>query len=354
MTKVRNCRRLVRSIHQKIGYKRLVSADPASLYLALIFGLCLAASLALTGLLRRWLLSRQILDRPNERSAHTMPVPRGGGIAILLVLLSVWAWIEPGLWLVLLAGAGLAAAGWWDDVKGLGPWPKLIAQAIAVAIGLHFLGPVTRGWLAAPLDLLLAGFAWLWFVNAFNFMDGIDGIAGVEAISIALGLTVLGLWFASYGDLAALATALAGAVLGFLFWNWHPARIFLGDVGSQGLGYLIGFLLLRVASDGAWAAALILPLYFLADASFTLLKRLKAGKNIMSAHADHIYQESVRRGRSHAQVATAVLIANVALVLFALGAEMGERPISLAGAALTIVVLARRLLTPPLSASQSN
>jgi UDP-N-acetylmuramyl pentapeptide phosphotransferase/UDP-N-acetylglucosamine-1-phosphate transferase len=262
-----------------------------------------------------------------------MPVPRGGGIAILLVLLSVWAWIEPGLWLVLLAGAGLAAAGWWDDVKGLGPWPKLIAQAIAVAIGLHFLGPVTRGWLAAPLDLLLAGFAWLWFVNAFNFMDGIDGIAGVEAISIALGLTVLGLWFASYGDLAALATALAGAVLGFLFWNWHPARIFLGDVGSQGLGYLIGFLLLRVASEGAWAAALILPLYFLADASFTLLKRLKAGKNIMSAHADHIYQESVRRGRSHAQVATAVLIANVALVLFALGAEMGERPISLAGAA---------------------
>ena len=127
-----------------------------------------------------------------------------------------------------------------------------------------------------------------------------------------------------------------------------------GVFGVAGGMVLIGFLLLRVASEGAWAAALILPLYFLADASFTLLKRLKAGKNIMSAHADHIYQESVRRGRSHAQVATAVLIANVAQVLFALGAEMGERPISLAGAALTIVVLARRLLTPPLSASQSN
>ena len=98
-------------------------------------------------------------------------------------------------------------------------------------------------------------------------MDGIDGIAGVEAISIALGLTVLGLWFTSFGDLAALATALAGAALGFLFWNWHPAKIFLGDVGSQALGYLIGFLLLRVAAEGAWAAALILPLYFLVDAS---------------------------------------------------------------------------------------
>ena len=332
----------------------LMIADPASLHLALVFAFSLAASLALTGLLRRWLMRRQILDRPNERSAHTVPVPRGGGIAVLLVLLPIWALIEPALWPVLIAGAALGLAGWWDDVKGLGPWPKLAAQVIAVAAGIAFVGPVTGGLLPAPLDLLLAAVLWLGFVNAYNFMDGIDGIAGVEAISIALGLTVLGLWFASFGDLAALATALAGATLGFLFWNWHPAKLFLGDVGSQALGYLIGFLLLRIASEGAWAAALILPLYFFTDAGWTLLKRLKAGKNILAAHAEHIYQESVRRGRNHAQVSIAVLIANVALVLFALGAELGQRPVSLAGAALTVFVLARRLLTPPIVPAERN
>ncbi len=331
-----------------------MTIDPESLHLALIFGLGLAASLALTGLLRRWLMQRRILDQPNERSAHTVPVPRGGGIAVLLVLLPLWAWIEPKLWPILVAGGSLGLAGWWDDVKGLGPWPKLVAQVIAVAAGLVFIGPVTGGLLPAPLDLLLAAVLWLGFVNAYNFMDGIDGIAGVEAISIALGLTVLGLWFANFGDLAALASALAGAALGFLFWNWHPAKLFLGDVGSQALGYLIGFLLLRIASEGAWAAAAILPLYFFADAGWTLLKRLKAGKNILAAHSEHIYQESVRRGRNHAQVAIAVLIANVALVLFALGAELGERPVSLAGAALTVFVLARRLLTAPIVPAERN
>src|SRR5262249_28055776 len=210
------------------------------------------------------------------------------------------------------------------DVRGLAAWPKLACQAAAVIAGLYFLGPVTNGLLPAPLDLALAGLAWLWFVNLFNFMDGIDGIAGVEAVSIGLGLTAIGLWFASYGDLAALGSALAGTVLGFLFWNWHPAKLFLGDVGSQSLGFLLGYLLLRTAAGGGWAAARLLPLYFLADATWTLLKRMKAGENIMAAHAQHIYQESARRGRNHAQISTAVLIANVALVLFALGAEMGE------------------------------
>ncbi len=331
-----------------------MTIDPESLHLALIFGLSLTASLALTGLLRRWLMRRQILDHPNERSAHTVPVPRGGGIAVLLVLLPCWAWIEPQLWPILLAGAFLGLAGWWDDVKGLSPWPKLAAQIVAVAAGLMFIGPVTGGLLPMPLDLLLAGVLWLGFVNAYNFMDGIDGIAGVEATSIALGLTVLGLWFADLGDLAALACALGGAALGFLFWNWHPAKLFLGDVGSQALGYLIGFLLLRIAGEGAWAAALILPLYFLADTGWTLLKRLKAGKNILAGHNEHIYQVSVLRGRNHAQVAMAVLIANLALVLFALGAELGERPVSIAGAALTVLVLARRLLTPPIVPAERN
>ena len=321
-------------------------ADPISLRLALIFGGTLAASLVLTGLLRHWLLHRQILDRPNERSAHAVPVPRGGGIAVLAVLLPAWVLLAPQLWPLLLAAAALGAVGWWDDLKGLRPWPRLVAQGLAVALGLWQLGPVMHGLLPAPLDLALSALLWLWFVNLFNFMDGIDGIAGVEAISIGLGLVVIGLWFATFGDLAALSAGLVGAVLGFLYWNWHPAKLFLGDVGSQALGFLLGFLLLRTAADGAWAAALILPLYFLADASWTLLRRTIARENIMSAHAQHIYQQAVRLGRNHGEVASAVLLANLALIAFALGAEMGERPVSLAGAALTVLVLARRLLNP--------
>ena len=330
-----------------MGYKPRMIADPTSLHLALIFGVCLAASLALTGLLRHWLLSRQILDRPNERSAHSAPIPRGGGLAVLAVLLPAWALIAPALWPLLLAAATLGAVGWWDDLRGLKPWPRLIAQGLAVALGLYELGPVTQGLLPAPLDLALSGIAWLWFINLFNFMDGIDGIAGVEAVCIGLGLTVIGLWFANFGDLAALSIGLVAAVLGFLYWNWHPAKLFLGDVGSQALGFLIGFLLLRTAAAGAWVAALILPLYFLADASWTLARRAIAGENIMAAHAQHIYQQAVRLGRNHGQVASSVLIANLALIAFALGAEMGERPVSLAGAGLTVLVLARRLLNPP-------
>jgi UDP-N-acetylmuramyl pentapeptide phosphotransferase/UDP-N-acetylglucosamine-1-phosphate transferase len=330
-----------------------------SLRLAFVFLLCLALSLGLTWLLRRWLLRRQILDRPNERSSHEAPTPRGGGIAVLAVLLPAWALIEPALWPQLLGALALAAVGWWDDLKGISAWPRLLVQIAAVAVGLWFMRPLsdgqfTGGLLPQPFDALLAGIAWLWFVNLFNFMDGIDGIAGSEAVSIGLGIAVLALWLGGFGDLDRLAVALVGAVLGFLYWNWHPARIFLGDVGSQGLGYLLGFLLLRTAGDGAWAAALILPLYFWVDATWTLLARTAAGENILAAHARHFYQRSLRLGRRHDQVTGTILIGNAALILFALGAEMGERVAALAGAGLTVFVLIRRLMRRPEDAALSG
>jgi len=331
---------------RRIGYKRIMTFDSASLRLALSLIICLGASLALTGLLRRWLLAHAILDRPNERSSHAAPVPRGGGIAVLLVLLPAWAIAAPERWPLLLAALGLAAIGWWDDLRGLAPWPRLAAQAVAVAVGLWQLGPVTRGLLPPVLDLGLAGLLWLWFVNLFNFMDGIDGIAGVEAVSIGLGLAVLALSLGGFGDLAAPAVALVGAALGFLYWNWHPAKLFLGDVGSQSLGYLLGFLLLAAVAHGAWAAALILPLYFLVDATWTLARRAAAGEPILSAHAQHIYQRAVRLGRRHDEVVQPLLIANLALIGFALGAELGERLVALLGAAATVTVLIRRLLRP--------
>lgn len=323
-----------------------------SLRLAFIFLLCLALGLGLTWLLQRWLLQRQILDRPNERSSHKAPTPRGGGIAVLVVLLPAWALIEPGVWPQLLGALVLAAIGWWDDLRGIAALPRLAVQIAAVAFGLWCMQPFadgqfTGGLLPQPIDALLAGIAWLWFVNLFNFMDGIDGIAGGEAASIGFGIALLALWFGGFGDLDQLALALVGAVLGFLYWNWHPARIFLGDVGSQALGYLLGFLLLRLAGDGAWASAIILPLYFWVDATWTLLARAAAGENILAAHARHFYQRSLRLGRRHDQVTGAILIGNAALILFALGAEMGERVAALAGAGLTVFVLIRRLMRRP-------
>jgi UDP-N-acetylmuramyl pentapeptide phosphotransferase/UDP-N-acetylglucosamine-1-phosphate transferase len=334
---------------RRFGYKPGMGAFDTSLHFALLFLFCFAASLGLTGLLRRELLRRRILDRPNERSSHKQATPRGAGIAVLAVLLPAWWLISSELWPQLLGALALGAIGWWDDIKGISPWPRLVVQIAAVALGLWSLYPLsdgqfTGGLLRQPFDAILAGLAWLWFINLFNFMDGIDGIAGAEAVSIGFGLTVIALWIGGFGDLAPLSIALIGAVLGFLHWNWHPAKIFLGDVGSQALGYLIGFLLVRTAGDGAWAAALILPLYFWVDATWTLLRRGLAGENIFAAHAQHFYQRSLRHGRRHDQVAGAVLLANLALVLFALGAEMGERLAALAGAGLTVFVLVRRLL----------
>ena len=330
-----------------------------SLRLAFIFLLCLALSLGLTWQLQRWLASRQILDRPNERSSHKAPTPRGGGIAVLAVLLPAWALIEPQLWPQLLGALALAAMGWWDDLRGISPWPRLVVQIAAVAFGLWCMRPFadgqfTGGLLPQPFDAILAALAWLWFVNLFNFMDGIDGIAGSEAASIGFGLAVVALWIGGFGDLDQLALALVGAALGFLYWNWHPARIFLGDVGSQALGYLLGFLLLRAAGDGAWAAALILPLYFWVDATWTLVSRALARENIFAAHARHFYQQSLRLGRRHDQVTSAILIANAALILFAVGAEMGERVAALAGAGLTVFVLIRRLMRRPEDAAISG
>ena len=138
-------------------------------------------------------------------------------------------------------------------------------------------GAVFQGWLPSGLDAIATALIWVWFINLFNFMDGIDGIAGSEAAAIGLGLVlVASIGVASDLGIAVPAAAIAAAALGFLVWNWTPARIFLGDVGSVPLGYVLGYLLRELALRGWWKAALILPLYFLADATLTLLRRLAA------------------------------------------------------------------------------
>lgn len=310
------------------------------------------ASWAGTGVVLKALERRAILDRPNQRSSHATPTARGGGLALIPVLIVVWGAgalalpaSAPALDVVLALIALLAALSWIDDLRGVAIAVRLAAQAAAVALGLWLLpgdGLVFQGLLPPPLDALIAGLLWLWFINLFNFMDGIDGLAGVETVTIGAGLCLAALAAAWRPDAALYGLAAAAAALGFLRWNWPPARIFLGDVGSVPLGFALGWLLLWAAAAGLWATALILPLYYLADATLTLGRRALRGERLWQAHRDHFYQRAARALGSHLAVLRAVLLANLALVGLAVAAAAapgGGGAWLVAGAAVVVALL---------------
>ncbi len=312
---------------------------------------CAAVALvtwAATWAVLKSLVRLEVYDTPSPRSSHESPKPRGGGLALLPVLFAAWiaavVWLgaaPPGFWLTLAGAALLAAVSWVDDLKSLPAILRFAVQTAAVALGLAGMdgsGLVFQGLLSPLLDHIAAAVLWLWFVNLFNFMDGIDGISGVEAISLGLGLVLVGwvvLWDAPMLVLPALLTA---ATLGFLVWNWAPSRIFLGDVGSVPLGYLLGWLLLFAAMQGQWAAALILPLYYLSDATVTIVKRGIRRAKIWQAHKEHFYQRAVQGGWSHARVSTGVLICNVFLIGCAAMAALGYTWPALGVATLVVIV----------------
>lgn len=313
---------------------------------------CGVATRAVLPVLRR----RNLLDLPNDRSSHTTPTPRGGGIALIGAVLLAWiVWflvgrVSPAV-LGVCAGTGLLATVCWiDDLRGLSPATRLAAQAAAVAIGLYFLpdiGNQLQTWVGRGVYFAAIGLPWIWWVNAFNFMDGIDGLAGSEAAAIGGGLVL----FSSLGSgvdpaMALLAAAILGAAIGFLIWNWSPARIFLGDVGSAPLGFLTGFLLVDLALRGPWKVALILPLYFLADATLTLLRRLWRGERIWEGHRQHFYQRAVRRGLSHAAVVRRVIAADLLLIGCAWAAGNGFGGFALGAAAAIVLVLLAILVVP--------
>jgi len=299
--------------------------------LAIAFIATLALALVATGKALQRLRARAILDEPNERSSHAVPTPRGGGIGVLAALLPAWLAVmllgySDAAPLAAIAGAlVLALVSWRDDVGGLSPALRLLVQALTVAIGMVFLpgaGTVFQDLLPPFLDRIAAGLVWLWFVNAFNFMDGIDGIAGTEAAAIGAGIALLTL---THLDVVGLGTGLfgaatAGAALGFLRWNWQPAKLFMGDVGSVPLGYLLGWLLLSVAGAGYWAAALI-----------------------WQAHRQHFYQRAVQAGRSHAAVVRRVLAADIVLIGAALWSTEDSEIPALVLALVTVALLLAEL-----------
>jgi UDP-N-acetylmuramyl pentapeptide phosphotransferase/UDP-N-acetylglucosamine-1-phosphate transferase len=307
----------------------------------------LVITLWLTGRVRVWLQRRAILDRPVERSVHVAPVPRGGGIALMPVLIALWLALAlaglapPGAAVVAAAAAGLTLLSWLDDLRGLPIGLRLLGHIAAVVIGLSVPQPgaVFQGVLPPLADTCATAVLWVWFVNLFNFMDGIDGITGIETAALGLGLPFAAA-LAGVGDqgTAALALSIAAAGLAFLRWNWHPAKLFLGDVGSVPLGYLLGWLLLGLAAHGLWAPALILPLYYLADASLTLARRILRGEQFWRAHRQHFYQRALAADGDHAAVARLVLAGDATLVGLALFA-VAQPWLALMLAALVVAIM---------------
>lgn len=286
-------------------------------------------SLGLTWFLRRYALARSLMDIPNARSSHSVPTPRGGGVAIVLSFLAALLWLEyKGLlgsdaaWAMFGAGASIAFLGFLDDHGHIAARWRLLGH-FGASIWVLF-------WLGGFPPLIILGFeihmAWLgnilalfylvWLLNLYNFMDGIDGIASVEAITACLGACLLYV-LVDASSLLPAPLMLAAAVAGFLFWNFPPARIFMGDAGSGFLGIALGVLSLQAAwvSSELFFAWLILLGVFIVDATVTLLRRLLRGDKVYEAHRSHAYQYASRHFGRHLPVTLAVLLINIIWLL---------------------------------------
>ena len=292
--------------------------------LALVFVASALVSVVVIWLLQP-LLQRHALAHPNVRSSHKTPTPQGGGIAVIAatvgVVVACVLFGVPGLggqalWLVLAATVFIALVGAIDDIRPIAVMPRLILQVAGVAIVLAALPVDLRVVPLLPywLERALLGLAILWFVNLVNFMDGIDWMTVAEVAPLTSGLVLFGLMGALPRDATIVALALCGAVIGFAPCNRPVARLFLGDVGSLPIGLLLGWLLVVLAGTGHFAAALLLPLYYLADATITLLRRLANGEPILQAHRSHFYQRAMDGGFSIYQVVGRVFLLNIALI----------------------------------------
>ena len=276
-------------------------------------------------------IKRLTLDHPNDRSSHTVPTPRGGGLGVMPVILLAWVlFTDYRPWTLLIGSLALMLGSWIDDRRGLPALTRLLLQSVVVAVF-----TVTLPIEILPL-LIVVWFALLWFVNLYNFMDGIDGITGVETVSLCVGITVICLISGTAPNLVIPALIIAAAGLGFLVWNWHPAKVFLGDSGSVPLGLLTGGLLIELAFAGQWQAALILPAYYLADATITLCSRLLNGEKIWQAHRKHFYQRATRGGAGPVRVSVIVLTGNLGLTLCACLTAWGHNFLGLSLAAANI------------------
>jgi UDP-N-acetylmuramyl pentapeptide phosphotransferase/UDP-N-acetylglucosamine-1-phosphate transferase len=266
------------------------------------------------------LLQRYALARPNARSSHSVPTPQGAGIAVIAATLGV-AGISAGIMdldvqaMLFVATIFIALVGLADDIRPMPIGPRLLLQAMAVGAVILVAPTELQIVPALPLAierglLLLVG---LWFVNLVNFMDGLDLMTVAEVVPVAGTLAVLG-WLGDFPLLSTMiAAALGGALLGFAPFNRPVAKVFLGDVGSLPIGLVLGWGLLQLAYQHQIVAALLLPLYYLADATLTLLLRISRGEPFWIAHRSHFYQRAVQNGFTVSQVVGEVFVVNLVL-----------------------------------------
>ncbi|MFZ0845276.1 MAG: glycosyl transferase [Pseudolabrys sp.] len=304
---------------------------------ALVIAVAAAISAGLCVLLRP-IFIRYALARPNARSSHRVATPQGGGIAVIgatIGALFFATFIFPGMLVysaaliaLLAATAGLAIVGMADDIHPLGVAPRLLLQAFAVAVVIMTLPEELRVVHALPwwLERALLVLGGMWFVNAVNFMDGIDWMTVAEVIPVTAALAIFGLIGALPRDAALVSIALCGAVAGFAPYNRPIARLFLGDVGSLPIGLLLGWPLTELAGRGHLTAALLLPLYYLADASITLIRRLAKGETIAQAHRSHFYQRAMDNGMLVHQIVGAVFVVNLILAALAAATILNPSP----------------------------
>jgi UDP-N-acetylmuramyl pentapeptide phosphotransferase/UDP-N-acetylglucosamine-1-phosphate transferase len=285
-------------------------------------------SWALLRLLRPW-LARYVMAQPSARSSHDHPTPQGGGISVILaVLLAAWVPLSSGLLqnesgqllVVTAATTLLALVGAIDDIRSLPAATRLAVQCIAVGAVITALPndvqilPQVPSWIERA-GVFVAG---VWFVNLVNFMDGIDWMTVAEVVPVTAAILALGLGGVIGTLPTVIAGALLGAIIGFAPFNRPVAKVFLGDVGSLPIGLLLGWILLQLAGSGYLAAAVILPLYYFADATITLLGRIARGEPISQAHRTHFYQRATDRGFTVREVVTHVFLLNLTLAALAL------------------------------------
>ena len=284
-------------------------------------------------------LRRYALAKPNARSSHKLPTPQGGGIAVVAATMAVTAAAavlypalinEPRqLVVVFIAVIALAVVGITDDIRPIAALPRLLLQAVAVVIVLASLPDGLRVFAALPwwIERTLIFGAVLWLVNLVNFMDGIDWMTVAEIVPVTGSLALFGISGALPAEATLVSVGLCGAMIGFAPLNRPTARLFLGDVGSLPIGILLGWLLLLLASRNHVAAAALLPLYYLADATITLLRRLVNGEPLTQAHRSHFYQRALHGGSSVGQIVGRVFAVNIILAGFATVTIFDNSPI---------------------------
>ena len=307
-------------------------------------------------LFRRWSLKRDLLDIPNERSSHTVPTPRGGGLVIGAVALTAFFLytlqsFDNFYWAYFAGALIVAGISWIDDVRTVSPFWRILCHSLAAILAVRFIGGFENLWIPfygiAQIGMWgdLAAFLWIvWLINAYNFMDGIDGIAGAQAVTAGIGWCLIGS-FRQIDNALYFGGVLTACSLGFLMLNWQPAKIFMGDVGSAFLGHTFAVLPLLAARQTEtselraflpWFGVLFVW-FFVFDSVFTFLGRLARGEKVWEPHRRHIYQKLVIDGLSHARVT--ILYGTASLILVAAALLSSGTPSAFLPAVLALVAV---------------